>query len=220
MLFVRRHPLLFRIIVFVGLLMIVFLLILHNSLLPVFIRQAEVEAVRIINRAVSEAVDRETEDLEYRDLIYYEKDDSEKIVMMQPNVREINRFSSDVSLTIQERLEKIEKTEVRVPLFRVLGLDFLASYGPDLPARVIPAGFVEPPEVVDNFESAGINQTRHKIYLDVNVAVNLVVPFTKKTTEVSSVMPLIEVTIVGDVPDVYVGIEGNDFSGIIGDSSN
>lgn len=220
MLFARRHPLLFRILILLSLLVILFVLIIHNSLLPVFLRQAEVEAVRMINRAVSEAVDQETEELEYRDLIYYEKDENDKIVMMQPNVRKINRFSSDVSLTIQEKLERIEKTEVNVPLFRILGLDFLAGYGPSFPARVMPAGFAKPPDVVDNFESAGINQTRHKIYLDVKVAVKLVIPFTHRTTEVNSVMPLIEVTIVGDVPDVYVGMEDNDFSGIIGDESD
>ena len=212
----KRNRILVKIVLPVILLLIFLFIILHHSLLPVFFKLAEVEAGRIANRAVSEAIDQETEDLEYRELIYYEKNNNGDIVLMQPNIRRINRFSSDVSLTIQEKLELIETTTVSVPLFQMLGLDFLASFGPEFDARIVPVGFVKPPEIVDNFESAGINQTRHKIYMRTDVALDLIVPLTSETVAVSSTLPMIEVTIMGEVPDVYVGLEGSDFSGILG----
>ena len=43
----------------------------------------------------------------------------------------------------------------------------LAGRGPDIPIVIVPVGTVES-RVYDVFEQAGINQTRHKIYLEIN----------------------------------------------------
>lgn len=192
-----------------------FFTIIQKSLVPVFFSLAEAEAVRTANRAINEAVDESSKYLQYDDLIDYEVNKEGNIILMQQNTKYINNFTSKVSLIIQKKLEMIKGKEVSIPLARVVGLDILAGIGPDLRTKVIPVGFVHPPKVLDSFEAAGINQTRHKIYLKVNVKLKLIVPFNTKVIDVNADVPVTEVTILGKVPQVYVGLNGKEIPGII-----
>ena len=202
------------IILFVLILLIIFYII-HRALTPVLFNLAEVEVKHIANKAINQAVDIEAERISYQDMIKYIYNEQGDIVLMQPNLNYINKFTSRISLSIQEELEKTSRKTVKVPLARVLGIDILAAYGPELNLQVIPAGFTVPPEVNDSFSSAGINQTRHKIYLKVRTQLKLIVPFSSKDVEVMAEVPVTEVVILGRVPQVYVGMDNEGFSGII-----
>ncbi|MFW6381108.1 MAG: sporulation protein YunB [Bacillota bacterium] len=195
-------------IIVLGLVVLVLIMIFNHMFLAVFFELAEIKAVRLANRAINEAVRQEVEGIEYSDLIKYEVNQEGHIVLMQPDIQRINRLISGISLNIQTRLEQVTRKNVGIPLFQILGMDLLAGFGPDLTARIIPVGFVTPPKLNDQLESAGINQTRHKIYLDFDLKLKLIVPFSRKVTEVQSQVPVIEVTIIGQVPEVYVGING------------
>ncbi|MFW6022209.1 MAG: sporulation protein YunB [Halanaerobiaceae bacterium] len=201
------------IIIFILFLLSVFYII-HNTITPVYFSLAEVKVQKIVNRAINEAVDEEVEMIKYQDIIEYVYNDQGEIVMMQPNIKYINLFTSNISMGIQERLENISREEVSVPLTSILGIDLLAAYGPDMNMKIVPSGFTVPPEIVDSFTSAGINQTRHKIYLNVKVKIKMIVPFNSKLTEVKADVPVTEVVILGRVPEVYVGMDQEGISGL------
>ena len=58
------------------------------------------------------------------------------------------------------------------------------------------------------FKEAGINQTLHRIYLEVKCNVNILTPYsTIKETIVNQVL-LVEGVIVGNIPNTYYNIEG------------
>lgn len=58
------------------------------------------------------------------------------------------------------------------------------------------------------FKEAGINQTLHRIYLEVKCNVNILTPYsTIKETIVNQVL-LAEGVIVGNIPNTYYNIEG------------
>ncbi len=202
-------------ITFVLFLLIIFLIV-HKTITPLFFSIAEGEARRIANEAINEAVNEEAEKINYEDMVkftYNEKKDS--ILLMQPNIKYINNFTSNISLNIQRRLEKYTKKSVAIPLARVFGIELLAGFGPELEARMVPIGFTEPPIIQDSFSSAGINQTRHKIYLKVMVQLKLIVPFSNRIVNVRADVPVTEVVILGRVPNVYIGIEGEQIKGIM-----
>ena len=56
------------------------------------------------------------------------------------------------------------------------------------------------------FESAGINQTRHKIYLSLQTTVRLVIPSGAKQVALGSQVLVAESIIVGEVPSSYVNV--------------
>ena len=57
-----------------------------------------------------------------------------------------------------------------------------------------------------SFESAGINQTRHRIYLEAKTQVKVVIPLTTSTKEVKAQIPICETIIVGEVPESYINV--------------
>ena len=58
------------------------------------------------------------------------------------------------------------------------------------------------------FQSAGINQTLHKIYLDVSCNVRVLTPFSSIDEKVINQVLLAESVIVGNIPDTYYNLEG------------
>ena len=59
------------------------------------------------------------------------------------------------------------------------------------------------------FESAGINQTRHKIYLNVDMKMKLIVPLNSRDVEISSQIPIAETIIVGKIPNTAIELNKN-----------
>ena len=63
-------------------------------------------------------------------------------------------------------------------------------------------------DLKSEFKEAGINQTLHRIYLEVKCNVNILTPYsTIKETIVNQVL-LVEGVIVGNIPNTYSNIEG------------
>lgn len=58
------------------------------------------------------------------------------------------------------------------------------------------------------FESAGVNQTIHRLYLDVTCNVSILTPYNVIEESISNEIVLIENVIVGLVPTTYYNLEG------------
>ena len=213
MLIWRKYPGLLRLIIIIVLVMLIIFVFTRSIVYPVFFTLAEVEAIRMGNRVINEVINQRVAGVEYKDLIRYEVNNAGDIILMQANIREINQLTSRISLDIQENF--IDRKEIKIPLLRVLGFDMLAGMGPDLRVRIIPVGYIEPPKLVDTFEAAGINQTRHKIYLQTDVNLKMIAPFSHQEIVLAADVPVIEVTLLGKVPEVYVDLGGDGFSGIL-----
>ena len=74
--------------------------------------------------------------------------------------------------------------------------------------KVIPASQIYV-AVDDKFEQAGINQTRHRIYMQVKTRIKMAVPFMYKDLNVVTTIPMAETIIVGNVPQTYVNLNGS-----------
>ncbi len=204
-----------RILIAFVLLLLLLFFIIHRTITPVFFNLAEVEVQNIVNEVINQAVNREVEKLLYQDIVSYIYNEQGEIVLIQPNIGYINKFTTQLSLAIQKELQGISRETVSVPISRILGIDLLAAYGPELKMRIIPAGYTVPPRLVDSFSSAGINQTRHKIYLTLSARVKLIVPFKSRSIDVQADIPVTEVVILGRVPQVYVGMNQESLGGIL-----
>ena len=58
------------------------------------------------------------------------------------------------------------------------------------------------------FTAQGINQTIHRIYLDVKCNVNILTPFKDIEKEITNQVLLLENVIVGHIPENYYNLEG------------
>ncbi len=183
--------------------LIIGLAILEHALRPTIQSIAEAEARWVATDAVNQAIRDKIANVDYNQLIIVQKDNTGQIVLMQPNIVRINQLASDITLSTQYALQGLVSERFSIPLGQVLGSQLLANYGPRVPVSICPIGTVRT-SVFDKFESAGINQTRHSIYLDIETQVQVVVPLISSYVTVNTQVPLTDTVIVGKVPPFYV----------------
>lgn len=181
-------------------------LLVENTLRPILREVSKVKVAGLATEMINKAVYEKSNQFKYGDLVTTKTDQQGNIILMQPNLHKINKISSQLTLGIQKYLKQIDNNKVQLPIMQVFGIQVLAKYGPQLDAKIVPYNSVET-DIVDYFQSAGINQTRHKIDLEVTAKVKVVVPFMSNTIRVQTTVPLSEAVIVGRVPKVYVGLE-------------
>ena len=198
----------------------IFTLFIESFLRPVFLAAAEQRAIQKATDAINRGVYEHAKNLKYTDLIHYQTNQQGDIILMQPDLQIVNEFVSRVTMTIQANLSGLKEEDIQIPLAQALGFQVLANLGPQITVKMVPIGVVRPPRIEDSFESAGINQTRHKIYLHVTVEIQILVPFVKKTLPVETQVPVTEVTILGKVPQVNIGIDGGTFEKLLNQSGN
>lgn len=188
------------------------LFVIDVRLRPTILAYAEARARTIATDAINTAInDKIAISIKYEDLIDYRQDNQGRVVAVRLNTGEINRLASQTTIQVQSTLRSISEDRVKIPLGQALGSQILANYGPWITVRMKPLGTVQS-TVVDTFEQAGINQSRHKIYLEVTAMIQVVIPLVSTTVVVKSEVPIAENIILGEVPEVYVGSDG---SGIV-----
>ena len=133
-------------------------------------------------------------------------DSGGQIRLIQANTPEMNRLASRASLTAQEKIASLEQQSLYVPLGSALGMTIFAGAGPLIEVRILPVGAVHAGFSTE-FETAGINQTRHKISLTLTAQVELVIPTGAMEVQAVTQVAVAESIIVGQVPDSYVNVE-------------
>ena len=175
---------------------------LEEVILDLAYARAEAMAVAYINEAAKEKM---TGQVTYADMMTARVDQQGRVTMLEANAVRMNELATSTALRAQEMLARAEAQSVAIPLGAALGIPFLSALGPEIPVRIVPVSAVSAAFSTE-FESAGINQTRHKIYLSLNTTVRLVIPSGGREVKLHSQILIAESIIVGQVPDSYVSV--------------
>ncbi len=184
-------------------------IIFERKFFPTILAFAEAKAIQTAVKTVNDAVRANLlgQRLSYEDLVTVHKDEKGRVVLMQADTVKVNQMAANVAVAVEKALADLEQQHFDVPLGQLLGSQFLANYGPRMKVEIVPVGAVRV-EMRDRFESAGINQTRHRFFLHLDTTVRIVVPLHEKEAHVATDMPLVESIIVGAVPSTFVSIPG------------
>lgn len=161
-------------------------------------------AGKVINDAVNEQIGKNGS--MYDDLIHLEKDVDGHITALRTDMIRINQFKSDIIGKVMDKINSIDRSELSVPIGNVLNGELLSGRGPRIPIVITPTGIAEA-KFASVFKSAGINQTRHMIIIEVTVHISVLLPLNRVSTEVNSQVNVAETIIVGVVPDTYTYLE-------------
>lgn len=179
---------------------------LSQTLLDMAFARAYSMAVETINRAVKQAM---AQGVTYEELIDAQMDAQGRVSMLRANTMRMNELASQTALLAERELGSAENQVVEIPLGAALGVSFLSGLGPRLEVQILPVGAVHT-SFDTEFETAGINQTRHKIFLNLRATVSLIVPTGSQLVEVTSTVPIAESIIVGEVPDSFVDVNNEE----------
>ena len=157
-----------------------------------------------VNRSVAEAVNDAVSRgaFQYDTMILFEKDNEGRITALETNMAEMNRLQSEIISDVLERLSVVSASELSIPVGTLTGTPLLAGRGPRIPVKMEFVGS-STARFDNDFTEAGINQTKHRILLYVDVSVSILLPGFSTYTKVSNAFTVAETVIVGSVPQNY-----------------
>lgn len=143
------------------------------------------------------------------DLIDIETDAAGNVSAVKANSVRLNLLSYKTAERIQNQLDKLQHQDISINWLALFGSDLFSGMGPSITVNVKPIGSVET-KYISEFISAGINQTRHRIYLEIKCNVSVIMPAGDKNTEIISQVMVSECIVVGEVPNSYVYVDETD----------
>lgn len=164
------------------------------------------EAVTALNDAYQKTVDEMTS-LGYSDFVTVTKDSNGKISFISVDMLKVNNVMSFISTVVLEEMQSIATDGVDVPLGAFSGILLLGDNGKDVNIEVETVGIAEC-NFRSDFETVGINQVRHTLYIDIVASANVVLPLYAKDVFCESSLLLCENVIVGEVPEFYLENKG------------
>ena len=209
----RRNRIVRRVVFLLGAaLILVFFIVLYCRVTDIMLSVTEETMRARTATAVNEAVYETLADsIRYEDLVTVERGTQGEIRAIFANAYEINRIARDTAYLAQKKLQTMGEEGIAIPLGAFSGIEALAGFGPSVRIRLIPVAVVTS-RFTSEFTDAGINQTRHAVFLDVTAEISVVLPGRTQNYTTSSEVLIAESVLLGDVPQVY--LQGDIFGGV------
>mgnify|MGYP000870018434 FL=1 len=165
----------------------------------VAVNEAKIKAVNVINEAVLKEI--ETDPESSRDLILVNRGSDGNVLSITTDAAKVNRLKAKLVTVVQESLNGGMACEEVIPLGTLLGGDLFYGRGPGVTLKLTLSGNISA-DLKGSFESAGYNQTRHRMMLDISASVYTFLPGMRATADVKTNVLVAETVIVGTVPAV------------------
>ena len=185
--------------------------IVLDAILPIFDTLCKDKAKSIATIIANEEATNVMKEHTYDEIFTLEKDKDGNITMIKSNIIAINEIISDVAVKIQNTINQRGRENIEIALGSFTGFKLLSGKGPGVPIKISSIGNVET-DLRSEFSEKGINQTLHRVYLQVDCEVSILTPYNSITEKVSNQVLLIENVIVGKIPSTYYNLEGIDSS--------
>lgn len=144
-----------------------------------------------------------SDEMRYDDLVNITKNENGDVVSVSANPLKINKIARDTASISQANLKNLSLNGIPVPIGALSGIEAFAGLGPSIRFRIIPVSSVSC-DFSSTFESVGINQTKHSIYLNVVADISIVMPSRTEEFAVLTEILVGEAVIVGAIPDAYL----------------
>lgn len=178
-----------------------------RQLCPVLEILAQTEVHNAVTAAVGKAIsDGIVENkVSYDDIITVETDDTGRVTALKSNMAGANLLRSRLLEAALDEVSGLSEQDFSIPMGNLLGVDILSGRGPGVRVTVLSAGSAGA-EYRNEFTAAGVNQTLHRVLLEVTVTVRILLPGRNLQTEVTTPVCIAETVIVGQVPETYLSI--------------
>lgn len=171
---------------------------------------------RIINDAVLSELEQNGAD--YSTLVTLDRNEAGEVTSVQSNVVNINKLKTNVNERVEREIERLAAVDIQIPIGTLLGLQLLHGKGFTVGMTVEPLGYATA-TIISEFTEAGINQTLHRIIIEISADVDALIPGYETRVPVKTSIVAAETVIVGKVPDAYTHVitESGDLVGTLDD---
>ena len=199
----RQKRLIFRAFVLLAL-SITVLLLADAKLRPQINALAVTRAVALAEYAVDSSVTDllSSKGALYDELVTIDKNNEGQVTSIKTDALKINLLKASLGREIEGRISAFRRYNISIPSGSLTGIYLLSGRGPNINVKITLTGCATC-DITNQFLSAGINQTLHRMMLNVSASVSIVLPNYSTTRGISTKFCIAETVIVGYVPDFY-----------------
>lgn len=161
----------------------------------------------MINRSI--AAELERTDVDYSSLVDISRDESGSVCSVESNSMNINRLKNSIADRLERELSRMSSIDIMIPIGTLTGISMLHGRGFSIGMTVKPVGYANT-AIISEFTEAGLNQTRHRIIIEIGVVADAVIPGFSTRVPVTTAIVAAETIIVGKVPDAYTHVVAGD----------
>lgn len=206
----RRLISCFRFLFFLLAIVALLFLMLRSRYRDVIRELAETQVKNTTSDLTNDAISKQIADgiIQYDRIVYFEKDLDGKITALKTNMSEVNRLKTDILNIINDEILALDTSDIGIPLGSLFLPELLSGKGPAIPVHILS---IRNSDAIffSEFSQAGINQTLHKLTMEVSVDVAVLVLGETSSFAVNSEVVVAETVIVGDVPNTFLQTGGN-----------
>ena len=148
-------------------------------------------------------------DMLYSDIAHITKNKNSEITGIEIDAKNANIIKSKILLEIDKRIPKKEIYTVGIPLGTIMFNNVIGGLGPEVAFKSqISSGCNI--DFNSSFESVGVNQTRHKIILDVTLSGVILILGKQNDYSVKTTFIVAETIISGHIPQSYANFQNSD----------
>ena len=175
---------------------------------PVLQAMAEMQAQALATDILADTMrDVLTESgVQSEDLVTYYYNPSGEIFAYSIDTVTIEKLAAMANTKMGEYLEEKKEFELDIPLGRITNNPLLAAMGPDIPIQVRVVGNPGV-DYARSFESVGINEVNHRIWIEMELLIQVTTPLLTDVLTANMQFTLIDQTLSGKVPNTYLGLD-------------
>lgn len=178
------------------------------------------ECHRTVEQMINDAVlaELEREGASYDKLVSLTTNSGGEVISVESNVMNINRLKVGISQRIEREMSRLSAINIQIPIGTLLGIRLLHGKGFNIGMSVVPLGYAKT-SIISEFSEAGINQTLHRIVIEIEADVDAIIPGMSTRVPVTTTIVAAETVIIGRVPDAYTHVitDSGDLAGILND---
>ncbi len=202
--------------------------LLSKYISPILLDYAEIETTKLSTLIINKAVENQvSNNIKPDDMINTITNKNGEIVSVDFDTNVVNQSLVSINNTIQTNLKYLEEGKLslldmpemsssydldksssgivyQIPFGVVTDIPIIADIGPKIPVKTSLIG-----SVISNVRTEltpyGINNALLKIYIEVTVTEQVIMPFISKRINISLEVPILMKLINGSIPNVYGG---------------
>lgn len=159
----------------------------------------------LTNDALTELLARDS--VAYDRIVYFEKDLNGRITAMKTNILEVNRMKTEILEIINQEILDWDTAKLGIPIGSLIFPELFAGKGFCIPVHVLSIRNSDA-SFESRFQQAGINQTLHRLMMEVNVDASILVLGQTESFSLTSEVVAAETVIVGEVPGTFLNTGG------------
>lgn len=202
---------------------------INKKVTPLFLDLAESETEKLATLIINDAVGKQVSDgLKTDTLFDINKDSSGSITSIDFNSATVNKLLTTITTSVELNLKYLEEGRVdllnlpdsilvsydekdlkkgiiyKIPSGSIFNNTILSNIGPKIPVKLNLVGSITS-NINTKTTNYGINNALIEVYVDLDVTLEVILPYTKRKTSVETSIPVALKMIQGSVPNYYSG---------------